>query len=48
MGHAWLRICERLARGELRTVGGALDNEKIHRLFMDEFRSQASRRRLPP
>jgi uncharacterized protein (DUF697 family)/GTP-binding protein EngB required for normal cell division len=41
MGHAWLRICERLARGELRTVGGALDGDSIHRVFMEEFKSQA-------
>jgi uncharacterized protein (DUF697 family)/GTP-binding protein EngB required for normal cell division len=47
MGHAWLRVCERLARGELRTVGGALDGESIHRVFMDEFKAQASRRKLP-
>ena len=47
MGHAWLRVCERLARGELRGVGGALDSEKIHRLFMDEFKTQAARKRLP-
>lgn len=48
MGHAWLRVCERLARGELRLVGGALDNEKIHRIFIDEFKSSATRRKLPP
>lgn len=45
MGHAWLRICERLARGELRTVGGALDSDSIHRVFMDEFASRAKLRR---
>ena len=44
MGHAWMRVCERLARGELRMVGGALDSDKIHRVFMEEFRAQASRR----
>ena len=46
MGHAWLRVCERLARGELRGVGGALDSESIRRVFMDEFKAQASRRKL--
>ena len=46
MGHAWLRVCERLARGELRMVGGALDSKTIHKVFMDEFKVQASRRRL--
>ncbi|MFC7497133.1 MULTISPECIES: GTPase family protein [unclassified Nocardioides] len=45
MGHAWLRVCERLARGELRTVGGALDSDRIHRVFMDEFKSLATRGR---
>ena len=44
MGHAWLRVCERLARGELRMVGGALDSDRIHRVFMEEFRAQASRK----
>jgi uncharacterized protein (DUF697 family) len=47
MGHAWLRVCERLARGELRTVGGALDGERIHAVFMDEFKSLAARRKPP-
>lgn len=46
MGHAWLRVCERLARGELRMVGGALDSKTIHKVFMDEFKVQATRRRL--
>ena len=47
MGHAWLRVCERMARGELRGVGGALDSNQIHKVFMEEFKAQASRRRLP-
>lgn len=46
MGHAWLRVCERLARGELRAVGGALDSDSIHRVFMSEFKAQANRRKL--
>lgn len=46
MGHAWLRVCERMARGELRTVGGALDGDSIHRVFMDEFKALA-KRKLP-
>ncbi|MGY2700870.1 GTPase family protein [Nocardioides sp. HB32] len=46
MGHAWLRVCERIARGELRAVGGALDSDSIRRVFMDEFKSQAARRKL--
>lgn len=47
MGHAWLRVCERMARGELGLVGGALDGESVRRLFLEEFKSQASRRKLP-
>ncbi|MBZ5740965.1 GTPase family protein [Nocardioides mangrovi] len=44
MGQAWLRVCERLARGELRAVGGALDSDAIHQVFMSEFKAQASRK----
>ena len=47
MGQAWLRVCERLARGDLQAVGGALDGDSIHRLFMTEFKDQATRRRQP-
>jgi uncharacterized protein (DUF697 family)/GTP-binding protein EngB required for normal cell division len=47
MGHAWMRVCERLARGELSAVGGALDSDSVHRIFMEEFKSRASRRKLP-
>jgi uncharacterized protein (DUF697 family)/GTPase SAR1 family protein len=46
MGHAWLRVCERLSRGELGALGGALDGDSIRRVFMEEFKTQASRRKL--
>jgi uncharacterized protein (DUF697 family)/GTP-binding protein EngB required for normal cell division len=46
MGHAWMRVCERLARGELGALGGALDSDAVHRIFMDEFKSRASRRKI--
>jgi uncharacterized protein (DUF697 family)/GTP-binding protein EngB required for normal cell division len=46
MGHAWLRVCERLARGELGPVGGVLDSDAVKRVFLEEFKSQASRRKL--
>ena len=46
MGHAWLRVCERLARGELGAVGGALDGESVRKVFLEEFKTQAARRRL--
>ncbi|GAA4703355.1 GTPase family protein [Nocardioides conyzicola] len=47
MGHAWMRVCERLARGELNALGGALDSDAVHRIFMDEFKTSAARRKLP-
>jgi hypothetical protein len=47
MGHARLRVCERMARGELGVVGGALDGDGIRRVSTEEFRARASRRRLP-
>jgi len=47
MGHAWLRVCERMARGELSAIGGALDKDGIRRVFMEEFKSHAARRKLP-
>lgn len=46
MGHAWLRVCERLSRGELGAVGGALDGESVRTVFLEEFKTQAARRRL--
>lgn len=45
MGHAWLRVCERMARGELAALGGALDAPAVRRLFLDEFKAQAARGR---
>ncbi|WP_028642771.1 GTPase family protein [Nocardioides sp. URHA0020] len=45
MGHAWMRVCERLARGELAAVGGALESESVHRIFLEEFKTRASRRK---
>ncbi|GAW50378.1 MULTISPECIES: GTPase family protein [unclassified Nocardioides] len=46
MGHAWMRVCERLARGELGPVGGVLDSDAVKRVFLEEFKSQAGRRKL--
>ncbi|KQW47295.1 GTP-binding protein [Nocardioides sp. Root1257] len=46
MGQAWIRVCERLARGELGLVGGALDGDTVHRIFMEEFKTSASRRKI--
>ena len=47
MGHAWLRVCERLSRGELGGLSGALDGDGVRRIFMEEFKTQATRRKLP-
>lgn len=46
MGNAWVVVCEQLATGRLAGVGAAMDTEAIHKVFMDEFKSQA-RKRLP-
>lgn len=46
MGQAWLRVCERMARGEFGALSGALDGESVRRVFLEEFKSQAGRRRL--
>ncbi len=40
MGHAWLTVCQRMARGGLGPLGGAIDNERIHEVFLDEFRKR--------
>lgn len=45
VGHAWTRVCERLTQGELQSVGGVLDSALIRKVFMEEFRKQAKRRR---
>jgi uncharacterized protein (DUF697 family) len=44
MGRAWMLVCQRLARGELVGVDGALDNAAVKRLFSEEFRRQWTRR----
>lgn len=37
MGHAWLAVCQQVARGKLVGVGGALDNEQLRQVFLEEF-----------
>lgn len=44
MGVAWALVCERLAQGGLRLVGGALDVGAIRDLFMGEFKDQITKR----
>ena len=45
MGRAWMVVCQRLAKGELAAVDGALDSGAIRNLFSDEFRRQWKKRR---
>ena len=45
MGRAWMAVCQRLAKGELAGVDGALDSGAIRNLFSDEFRRQWKNRR---
>jgi uncharacterized protein (DUF697 family) len=40
MGHAWLTVCQRFAKGKLGTAGTVIDNEQLHQVFMEEFRKQ--------
>lgn len=40
MGHAWLAVCQRVAKGGLRSASGALDNEQVQKLFTNEFRKR--------
>ncbi|NLT30067.1 MAG: DUF697 domain-containing protein [Propionibacterium sp.] len=43
MGQAWLAVCQRVARGGLRGVDGALDNTQLKDLFVEEFRKRMPR-----
>lgn len=45
MGQAWLTVCQRLAAGQLRGVGGVLDNDQVKAAFLEEFRSKLTIRR---
>jgi hypothetical protein len=40
MGHAWLTVCQRFAKGKLGTAGTVIDNDQLHQVFMEEFRKQ--------
>jgi len=44
MGIAWALVCERLAKGGLRLINGALDVDAIRDLFMGEFKDQVTKR----
>ena len=40
MGQAWLSVCQRMIRGGLEPLGGAIDNERVREAFLDEFRKR--------
>ncbi len=40
MGRAWLTVCQRVATGRLGAVGGAIDNDQLREMFLDEFRNR--------
>ena len=40
MGQAWLVVCQRVAAGKFRAVGGALDNAEIREMFVAEFKKR--------
>jgi len=38
MGQAWLTVCQRLVRGGLGPLSGAIDNDRVRQVFLEEFR----------
>ena len=40
MGQAWLVVCQRVQRGGLRGLGGALDQQQVRDAFIEEFRKR--------
>ena len=40
MGQAWMAVCQRMVRGQLGPLGGAIDNERVRQVFLDEFRKR--------
>lgn len=43
MGQAWTAVCQRVARGGLRAVDGALDSKQLQTVFAEEFRKRMPR-----
>jgi uncharacterized protein (DUF697 family)/GTP-binding protein EngB required for normal cell division len=48
MGQAWLSVCQKVARGKLGAIGGAIDNEELRQAFLDEFKNKLLIRRKDP
>jgi len=40
MGRAWLTVCQRVAKNKLGAVGGAIDNDQLRDMFLEEFRKR--------
>ena len=40
MGRAWLTVCQRVAKSKLGAVGGAIDNDQLRDMFLEEFRKR--------
>ena len=40
MGHAWLSVCQRAAKGKLGPLGGYAGEEQLREAFLAEFRSR--------
>jgi uncharacterized protein (DUF697 family) len=40
MGQAWLTVCQRMVKGKLGPLGGAIDNDQVRQVFLDEFRQR--------
>ncbi len=40
MGHAWLTVCQRAAKGQLGPLGGSAGEEQLREAFLTEFRNR--------
>ncbi|HLL63257.1 MAG TPA: GTPase [Propionibacteriaceae bacterium] len=40
MGQAWLTVCQRAAKGGFGPLGGAMDNEHLREVFLEEFKKR--------
>lgn len=48
MGAAWTAVCVQLAEGKLSTLDGAMNNDAIRELFLEEFKREIARLKLRP
>ena len=40
MGQAWLAVCQRVAAGRLTALNGAIDNDAVREVFLEEFKNR--------